>query len=106
MVKVLQSTVLATQLLHLPFIFDLHRSYGGDCPANTVDCLMFHILSTKTYNWGFLAYPTDKYACQWSSLPLAFSSTGSHICQFDLLGIADYIVFVNRICNVCAICVW
>ena len=27
---------------------------------------------------------------------------GSHICQFDLLGIADRIVFVDRICNVCA----
>ena len=25
-----------------------------------------------------------------------------HICQLDLLGIADYIVFVDRICNVCA----
>ena len=27
---------------------------------------------------------------------------GLHICQLDLLGIADYIVFVDRICNVCA----
>ena len=28
--------------------------------------------------------------------------TGSDVCQFDLLGIADYIVFVDRICNDCA----
>ena len=28
--------------------------------------------------------------------------TSSHICQLDLLGNADYIVFVDRICNVCA----
>ena len=28
--------------------------------------------------------------------------TGLHICQLDLLGISDYIVFVDRICNVCA----
>ena len=72
--------------------------YGGDCPANTVDCLRL----TKTYNRPFLANPTDKYARQWSSLPPAWSSTGSHICQLDFLGIAVYIVFINRICNVCA----
>ena len=79
------------------------QSYVGDCPANTVDCQTLQILLTKTYNRRFLANPTDKYARQWSSSPLAWSSTGSHICQLDLLGIADYIVFANRICNVCAI---
>ena len=31
--------------------------------------------------------------------------TGLPICQLDLLGIGDYIVFVDRICSVCAIVV-
>ena len=64
--------------------------------------ITLQILLTKTFNWLFLANSTDKYAHQWTSSPPAWSSTGSHICQFDLLGIADYIVFVDRICNVCA----
>ena len=34
---------------------------------------------------------------------LKLHGTDSHICQFDLLGIADYIVFVDRICHVFAI---
>ena len=63
---------------------------------------MLQILLTKTYNRWFLANSTDKYARQWSSLPPAWSFTGWHICPLDLLGIANYIVFVNRICNVCA----
>ena len=36
----------------------------------------------------------------------AQSSTGLHIFQLDLLGIADYIVFVSEICNVCAKLLW
>ena len=78
------------------------QSYAGDCPSNTVDCQTLQISLTKTYNRRFLANPTDKYARQWSSSPPAWSSTGSHICQLDLLGIADYIVFGSEICNVCA----
>ena len=66
------------------------QSYGGDCPANTVDCLTLQILLTKTYNRRFLANPTDKYASQWSSKSEARSSTGKNICQLDLWGIADY----------------
>ena len=90
---------------HLPFIFDQHRLhilYGCDCPTNTVYCLTLQILLTVTYNLRFLTNPTEKYARQWSSLPPACCSTGSHICQLDLLGITDYIVFVNKICNICA----
>ena len=41
------------------------------------------------------------YKCPIYSPP-DWSSTGLHIGQLDLLGIADYIVFVNRISNVCA----
>ena len=53
----------------------------------------------NTYNWLFLANPTEKYARQWSSSALPQSSTGSHICQLNLHGIADYIVFVTWSCN-------
>ena len=64
--------------------------------------LTLQILLTKIYNRRFLANPTEKYARQWSVLPPAWSSTGEHICQSDLLGIAKYINFVSDIYNVCA----
>ena len=97
-----QSMVLDGQLSDLPFILDLHRLLNaGECPSNVVDCPTLQI--QLTYNRLFLANPNEKYACQWSSPAPPWSSTGSHICQLDLLGIADYIVFVSWICNVCAI---
>ena len=76
--------------------------YASECPSNTVDCLTLQIQLTKTYNRLFLANPTVKYASQWSSEAEPRSSTGLHICQLDLLAIADYIVFVSWTCNVCA----
>ena len=97
--------MLAAQSSHLPFYIwppQITQLYGGDCPANTIDCLTLQILFIKIYNRRFLANPTDKYARQWSSLPPACSSTGSHICHLDLRGIADYIVFVKRICDIYA----
>ena len=42
------------------------------------------------------------YARPLNSLPPAWSSTGLHIFQLDLLGFADYILFVIMIGNVCA----
>ena len=96
-------TIVAPSLNIFPV--QITQSYVGDCPANIVDCLALQILQTKTYNRRFLPNPTDKYARQCSGAPSTGSKlhcTGSHICQLDLFGIADYIVFIDRICNVCA----
>ena len=82
-----------------PFIFYLHRLLVWrwmSCQHHRLS-ITLQILLTKTFNWLFLANSTDKYAHQWSSSPPAWSSTGSHICQLDLLCIADYSVFVDRI---------
>ena len=89
-------TFLGTRFtMILPWSFKIMSLlYAGKCHSNSVDCLMIQEQVTKTYNRLFLANPTDKYACQWSSSPLARSSTGLHICQLDLLGMYN-IVFVQ-----------
>ena len=100
--KNIHSTLLAViSLFNWPA--QIIQSSAGGFPSNHIECLTSHHQLTKTCNQLCLANPTDKYACQWSSSPPARSFTGSHICQLDLLGIADYIVFVSEICNVCAI---
>ena len=59
-------TTVAPSLYNWPV--QITQLYGGDCPANTVDCLTLQILSAKTNNLRFLANPTDKYArqCIWA----------------------------------------
>ena len=69
--------------------------YAGECPSNSVDCLTLHDQLMKTYNQLFLANPTDRNARQWSSSSPPGSSTGSHFSQLDLLGTAEYIVFIS-----------
>ena len=54
------------------------QSYGGDCPANKVDCIALQILSAKTYNRRVLANPTDKYARQCSGGPCLWLGTSLH----------------------------
>ena len=68
----------------------------------SVECLTSNYQLKKTSNWLSPANPTDIYACQWSSLPAARSSTGSHFCQLDFLGTVDYIVFVSWQCDICS----
>ena len=97
-------TIVASSLYVWPE--QITQLYGGEGPANTVDCLTLQILSTKTYNRRFLTNPTDKYARQRSGAPPSGSElhcTGLYICQLDFLGIANLIVFINRICNICVI---
>ena len=71
--------------------------YAGECPSNNVDCLTLQIQLTKAYNWLFLANPTDKYARQWSSLARPRSSTGSHICQLDVIGMVWRIILSSSL---------
>ena len=82
------------------------QSSRGDCPANTVDCLMLQILSTKTYNPWFLANPTDKYACQCRKAPRLWLGAPLQCPAYLSVGFARYCqlyCLCDRICNVCAI---
>ena len=66
------------------------QSYGGDCLANTVDCLTLQILSAKTYNRRFLANPTDKYACQCSGAPRLWLKAPLHWLAYLSVGFARH----------------
>ena len=93
-VKNIHSTLLAViSILNCPA--QIIQCSAGEFPPNHVERLMSYHQLRKNCNQLWLANPTDKYACQWSSSSPAQSFTGSHICQLDLIGTVDYTVFVS-----------
>ena len=80
------------------------QSYGGDCPANTVNYLTLQILLTKTYNRRFRTNKTDKYAGQCSGDPRLWLGAPLHRLAYLSVRFArhrrSYCLF-DRICNVC-----
>ena len=65
----------------------INQSSAGGFPSNRIECLTSYHQLTNTCNKLCLANPTDKYACQWSSLPPDRSFTGLHIriCSAQLI---------------------
>ena len=74
------STVLEGHSLYI-WPAQIIQSYTGECPSNSVECLLSHHQLTKTYNRLSLANPTNRKARHWSSLPAAQNFTGSHFRQ-------------------------
>ena len=95
-----------SMVLNEPFFFYLHRLFKcmlvRECPSYHVECLTSHHQMTKNYNKIFLESSTDRNARHWSSLPVAWSFTGSHFCKSDLLGTVNYIVFVSWRWYICS----
>ena len=97
---IIQSTVLAAQLLHHPFIFGLYRL------LNYLDCLTLQILSTKTYNRRFLPNPTDKCARQCSGARRLWLEAPLHWLAYLSVGFAQHhrlYRLCGTICNIGAI---
>ena len=86
-------------------LVQITQSYGGDCPANKVDCVTLEILSTGTYNRRFLENQTNKYARHCSGAPRLWLRAQQHCLAYFSVGFPRhrrlYCLF-NRICNVCA----
>ena len=96
-------TIVAPSLYIGPV--QITQSYEGDCPANTVDCLILQIQSAKTYDRRSHANPNDKYACQCILGPCLWLGTPLHWLTYLSVRFAQHCRLYwlcYRICNICA----
>ena len=97
-------TIVAPSLIIWPV--QITQSYGGYCPANTVDCIKLQILLAQTYYQLFLANPTNKFDHQCSEAPCLWLEAPLHWLTYLSVGFAWHRRLYrpcDRICNVCAI---